>query len=193
MRRILLLALPLAALAMATPRAWSAPEPIAYACDTIHSHVMFKVMHMGSSWSYGRFNEFSVDLKLAEGSPELSSVAFTVKAESVDTGNAKRDQHLRNPDFLNAKEFPEIVFRSTAVKASGPDGAEVTGNLTLHGVTKPVTVTVRRVGSGKGMKGETLVGFETVFTIKRSEFGMNHLVGPVGDEVTLTVAIEASR
>lgn len=164
-----------------------------YEGDTVHSFVGFKVKHMDASWSYGRFNDFKVSIQVDEGKPELSSISFEVKAESVDTGNEKRDQHLRSPDFLNAKQFPAITFKSTAVKSLDKDTAEVIGNLTLHGVTKPITVKVTKVGTGKHPKGGELMGFETTFTIKRSEFGMTQMVGPVGDEVTVTVAIEGAR
>ncbi len=164
-----------------------------YEGDTVHSFVLFKVKHMDASWSYGRFKDFTVSFQADEAKPELSSVAFEVKAESIDTGNEKRDQHLRSPDFLNAKQFPLITFRSTAVKPLGKDAVEVTGDLTLHGVTKPITVKVVKVGTGKNPKGGELMGLETVFTIKRSDFGMTNMVGPVGDEVTLTVAVEGAK
>ncbi len=172
---------------------WSAPEPATYEGDTVHSFVLFKVKHMDVGSAYGRFNDFKVSAQVSEPRPEGCSVSFEVKAESVDTGNAKRDQHLRGPDFLNAKEFPDITFKSTGVKSLGKDGAEVTGDLTLHGVKRPVTVKVAKVGSGKDKKGAELIGFETTFTIKRSDFGMTNMIGPVSDEVTLTVAVEAAR
>jgi polyisoprenoid-binding protein YceI len=173
--------------------AWSAPEAATYEGDTVHSHVLFKVKHMGASWSHGRFNDFTVSLQA--GDAGLSSVAFDVKAESIDTGNANRDKHLRSPDFLNSKQFPSISFRSTAAKAVDATTTEVTGDLSLHGVTKPVTVKVVKVGSGKGMKGEELVGYEATFTVKRSEHGMTNYLenGAVGDEVTVTVAVEGTR
>lgn len=182
-----------AALLLASPPGWSAPDPSAYEADPVHSFVLFKARHLGASWAYGRFNELKASIQVDEAKPELSSVSFEVKAESVDTGVAKRDQHLRSPDFLNAKQFPAITFKSSKVVGAGKDAVEVTGDLTLHGVTKSITVKVEKVGAGKGMKGEELMGFETTFTIKRSEYGMTTMLGPVSDEITLTVAVESAR
>jgi polyisoprenoid-binding protein YceI len=169
------------------------PAAATWSGDTVHSHVLFKVKHLGVSSAHGRFNDFTVSVQAGDGGADLSAVSFTVKADSVDTGAPKRDQHLRSPDFLNAKQFAEISFKSTAVEALDKDAFEVAGNLTLHGVTKPLTVKVVRVGSGKGMKGEDLAGYESTFTIKRSDFGMTNMVGPVGDEIEATVAVEAAR
>ncbi len=172
----------------------SAPAESTWKGDTIHSFVMFRIGHNnGISLVFGRFDDFAVSLKAGDGDAGLASVAFTVKADSVDTGNAKRDQHLKSPDFFNAKQFAEISFQSTKVKALDKDTSEITGDLTLHGVTKPVTVKASRVGAGKGMKGEDLTGYETTFTVKRSDFGMANMIGPVGDEVTVTVAVEATK
>jgi polyisoprenoid-binding protein YceI len=183
-----------AAALVGTRDARSAPAESAWKGDTVHSFVMFRIGHNnGISLVFGRFDDFTVSLKAGEGDAGLTSVAFTVKADSVDTGNAKRDQHVKGIDFFNAKQFPEIAFQSTKLKALDKGTTEVTGDLTLHGVTKPVTVKVSKVGAGKGMKGEDLAGYETSFTIKRSDFGMTNMVGPVGDEVTLTVAVEAAK
>lgn len=190
MRRLAAPALFMAAIC--GPAGAAPPAAPAWQVDAAHSSVTFRVMHMESSWTYGRFNELAAELAYDEGAPSASAISFTVKAESIDTGNAKRDQHLKGPDFLNARQFPEIAFRSRSVKVDGA-AAQVAGDLTLHGVTKPVTAAVRKVGSGKGRKGEALAGFEAAFTVKRSDFGMTHMVGPVGDEVAITVAIEASK
>jgi polyisoprenoid-binding protein YceI len=173
--------------------AWSAPDAATFSGDTVHSFVLFKIKHLGTSWVYGRFDDFTVSVGMNEAGTEVSSVAFDVKTESVDTGQPKRDGHLKSPDFFGAKQFPDVKFASTAVKKVDADTTEVTGDLTLHGVTKPVTVKVAKVGSGKGMNGESLVGFETTFSIKRSDFGMTNMVGPVGDDVQITVAVEAAK
>ncbi len=175
--------------------ALSSPVPAAatYAGDTVHSFVLFKIRHLGTSWTHGRFNDFTVSVQAGEGGALVSAVDFVVKCESVDTGNAKRDQHLKSPDFFNAKQFADIAFKSTAVKALDADNADVTGDLTLHGVTKSITARVTKVGAGKGMKGEDLLGLESTFALKRSDFGMTNMVGPVGDDVTLTVAVEGAK
>jgi polyisoprenoid-binding protein YceI len=184
-----------AAALVAVNTAWSAPDATTRAGDTIHSFVLFKIKHNGTGWAYGRFNDFTVSVGMNDAGTEITSVAFDVKTESVDTGQPARDKHLKSPDFFNAKQFPDVTFKSTSVKAVNADAAEVTGDLTLHGVTKPVVATVSKVGTGKGMKGEDLVGLESTFTIKRTDFGMSNMVGVpgVGDDVTLTVAVEAAK
>jgi len=173
--------------------AWSAPEAATFDGDTVHSFVLFKIKHMGTSWTYGRFNDFTVSVGMNDAGTEVTSVAFDVKTDSVDTGQPKRDGHVKSPDFLNAKQFEDIKFASTAAKTLDADTTEVTGDLTLHGVTKPVTVKVVKVGAGKGMKGEALVGLETTFSLKRSDYGMKSMIGPVGDDVQITVAVEAAK
>ena len=173
--------------------AWSAPDAATFSGDTVHSFVLFKIKHMGASWTYGRFNDFTVSVGMNDAGTELSSVAFDVKTASMDTGMLKRDGDVKGPDFLSVKQYADIKFASTAVKALDADNTEVTGDLTMHGVTKPITVKVVKVGSGKGMGGEMLVGLETTFSVKRSDYGMTNMVGPVGDDVQITVAVEAAK
>lgn len=173
--------------------AHSAPPAGTWTGDPVHSFVIFKIKHLGASWVYGRFNDFTVSLEAGDEGAGVTSVNFVVKAGSVDTGTAKRDQHLKSPDFFNANEFETISFKSTAAKAVDADTTEVTGDLTLHGETKPITAKVTRVGHGKGMQKEDLAGYEATFSLKRSDYGMKNMVGPVGDDVMLTIAVEASR
>lgn len=170
----------------------------AYEIDTAHSMIIFRAKHNGVSYNYGRFNEFSGNIVMT--STDVSGnmvpgslVEFEVKTASVDTGNEKRDQHLRNSDFFSAKQFPVITFKSTEVKAKkgAKDVLEVTGDLELHGVKKSITVDVEITGRAKGKQGESLIGFESTFTIKRSEFGMTYGIGPVSDDIRLTVSVEA--
>ena len=170
----------------------------AYEIDTAHSMIIFRAKHNGVSYNYGRFNEFSGNIVMT--STDVSGnmvpgslVEFEVKTASVDTGNEKRDQHLRSSDFFSAKQFPVITFKSTEVKAKkgAKDVLEVTGDLELHGVKKSITVDVEITGRAKGKQGESLIGFESTFTIKRSEFGMTYGIGPVSDDIRLTVSVEA--
>ena len=197
MRRFLVPTLAAAALAAGffavTRPAHSAPPASTWTADPVHSFVLFKIKHLGTSWVYGRFNDFTVSIEAGDEGAGVTSVNFVVKTESVDTGTAKRDQHLRSPDFFNAKQFETISFKSKSAKAVDADTTEVTGDLTLHGETKPITVKVVRVGHGKGMQKEDLAGYEATFSLKRSDYGMTSMVGPVGDDVALTVAVEASR
>jgi polyisoprenoid-binding protein YceI len=164
----------------------------AFQVDAVHSSILFKVKHMDVSYTRGRFNEVSGKFLLDESNPERSSFDLSINAESVDTANAKRDLHLKNADFFNAKQFPKITFKSKSV-AKTSAGYSVSGDLTLHGVTKPVTIVVTPVGTGKGMRGEAVAGVEASLTIKRSDFGMTYMVGPVGDEVQVTASLEGSH
>lgn len=166
-----------------------------YEIDTVHSAVIFRAKHMGVTYNYGRFNEFSGDITLDESNNSNSSVELQVKTESVDTANGKRDQHLRSPDFFNAKQFPLMSFKSTKVsqKTGQENMLEVTGDLELHGVKKSITVDVEKTGQANDPKGGELVGFLTTFTIKRSEYGMTYGLQGVGDEIQITVSIEAGR
>lgn len=184
----------IAALALALARASSAHAAETYKIDPIHSSVIFSATHLGAANFYGRFNDVSGTVVFDKGDPSKSSVHLEVKADSVDTNNEKRDQHLKSPDFFNAKQFPLITFKSTKVEPGGADGAfKISGDFTLHGVTKPITVDFKKVGEGKGMKGETRAGGETHFTIKRSDYGMKFMVGPVSDEVNIILSLEGMR
>ncbi len=164
-----------------------------YNLDTAHSMIIFRAKHMGVSYNYGRFNEFSGKITVDENDASKNTVELEVKAASVDTGNEKRDQHLRSPDFLDAKQFPVLTFKSTDVKKVDEETLEIIGDLELHGVKKSVTITVEITGKAEGRQGESLIGFESTFTIKRSEFGMNYGMGAVSDEIRVTVSVEAVR
>jgi polyisoprenoid-binding protein YceI len=164
----------------------------AFQVDTVHSTVQFRVKHMNVSYAYGRFNDVSGKFLLDEADPAKSVFDLSIKADSIDTANTKRDMHLKNTDFFNAKQFPTITFKSKTVTKVGT-AYDVVGDLNLHGVTKPVTFRLTSTGTGKGMAGGTLAGVEASTIIKRSDFGMTFMVGPVGDEVTVTVALEGSR
>lgn len=169
-------------------------QGITYRIDPVHSTVIFRVKHMNTAFVYGRFNRFSGTLVVDEKNPERSSVQFEIDLNSVDTGNAQRDDHLRSPDFFNTRQFPKATFKSTRVRKINNTTVEVQGNLTLRGVTKPLTVRVTFTGKGRNPRGQEIIGFETTFTIKRSEFGINYgLNGGLSDEVRLTVSVEAIR
>jgi polyisoprenoid-binding protein YceI len=175
---------------LASPSA-SLPEAEAYKIDPVHSTVIFRINHMGASNFYGRFNGIAGEFTLVEGG--TGSVSVTIDAKSVDTANGKRDEHLRSPDFFSVEEFPEITFKSDALKHLGGSKYEAKGTLALHGVSKEVTVEVERIGNGD-MRGTPITGFEGTVTIKRSDFGMKYgLGGPLGDEVRLILAVEGGK
>jgi polyisoprenoid-binding protein YceI len=165
-----------------------------YKVDRDHSIVLFSIEHLGLSHVHGRFNETSGSIVVDDANPAKSSVDIEVKADSLDTNAPKRDAHLKSPDFFNVKQFPTIAFKSKSVKKSGDEEFEVAGDLTVHGVTKPVTVKVSHIGSGADPWGGQRSGFETTFKIKRSDYDMKYMIGAgLGDEVEITVAIEGVR
>jgi polyisoprenoid-binding protein YceI len=181
------LAAPAAAAEPATPVAPAAAQT--WRVDGVHSSIVFRVKHMGVANFYGTFGQFGGSIVLDEEDPSTSSVELTVQADSVDTRNAKRDQHAMSPDFLNAKEFPEISFKSTRIAAAGEGQWTLEGELTLHGVTQPVSATAELTGMVEGGKGG-LAGFESRFEFKRSDFGMDNLLDALGDEVGVIVSLE---
>ncbi len=166
-----------------------------YNIDAVHSAVIFRAKHLGVSYNYGRFNDFSGNITLDESDVSKSKIELVVKAASVDTANAKRDQHLRSPDFFNAKQFPVITFNSTNVKQKvGQENIlEVTGDFELHGVKKSVTIDAEITGKGEHPRSGELIGFETTFAIKRSDFGMDYELKNVSDDIRITVSIEAAH
>ena len=125
--------------------------------------------------------------------PSNSSITLQIKSDSIDTNDAKRDQHLKNADFLNAKQFPVISFRSSKVQKQGSKQCQVTGQLSLHGITKSITANVSKIGEGKDPWGKYRIGVEAKFSFKRSDFGIKYMLGGLSDEVEVTVAIEGIK
>jgi len=165
-----------------------------YQTDPVHSFVIFRVHHFGAGYVWGNFIGPKGAITLDGGDATKDSFDLTVNAESLDTRNGNRDKDLKGPDFFDTKQFPTLTFKSTSVKKTGDTTLEVTGDLTAHGVTKSITVEMDLTGTGQGMKGETRTGFETTFTINRSDYGMTYDPPPaIGDEVRITVAIEAIK
>jgi polyisoprenoid-binding protein YceI len=170
----------------------SAVSAADYDVDPVHTEVIFKVNHFGVSNFLGRFNETTGKIVWDEADPSKSSVKYEIKAESIDTNFAKRDQHLKSPDFLDTKQFATLSFVSKSVKKAG-DGYVVDGDLTIHGVTKPMQVAVQKTGEAKDPTGAERIGFWSTFSIKRSDFGMSNMVGPVGDAIEITIASEGVK
>ncbi len=161
--------------------------------DPVHACVWFRINHLNIANFYGRFNEISGTFTLNAGNPDANRLAISVKTASIDTANADRDKHLRAPDYFDAEKYPTIEFRSSKFKKISDAKFAVTGELALHGVTKPLTIELEKTGAGNDPWGNHRVGLETTFTIKRSEFGMTTMLGALGDEVRLTVAVEGIR
>ena len=124
-----------------------------YKVDPVHSSVVFSIKHFGVTDFYGDFKQISGTVTFDTADPSKSSVELTVPVESLDTRNEKRDQHLKSPDFFNAKQFPAITFKSNKIEGSG-DTYKISGDLTIHGVTKPITVEFKKGGENKGQKDQ---------------------------------------
>ncbi len=163
-----------------------------YAIDTMHASVNFKISHLGLSWVHGRFNDFSGNFTIDPDDASKCSFDLTIKAESIDTNNPKRDTHLRSPDFFNIKQFPEITFKSTGAKAI-KDGYEVTGDLTMHGETKSVTFTLAGGRKAEFPKGVARTGYSTDLILKRSDFGIVKFAEALGDKVYIAVSFEGTK
>ena len=163
-----------------------------YAVDTMHSSVSFKIPHLGLTLVHGRFNKFSGSFTIDSDDPAKSAFEMNIKADSIDTNNQKRDEHLRSGDFFNVQQFPAITFKSTSVKATD-GGYEVKGDLTMHGVTKPVTFALKGGKTAEFPKGVKRTGYSTDLKIKRSDFGMDKLLEAVGDDVYIAVSFEGTK
>jgi polyisoprenoid-binding protein YceI len=164
-----------------------------YAVDPMHSGVNFKISHIGLSWVYGRFNTYSGSFSVDPEDARKCSFELKINTESIDTNNSKRDAHLRSPDFFNVKQFPAIAFESTGVKAI-KDGYEVTGNLTMHGVTKPVTFALVGGKKAEFPPGVPRTGYSTELIIKRSDFGVGkeQFANALGEDVHVAISFEGT-
>jgi polyisoprenoid-binding protein YceI len=172
--------------------ALAAAAPVNYQIDAAHSSVQFAVTHLGLARIVGRFHQLQGSFGYDAAHIENSSARITVQAGSIDTGHDERDQHLRSDEFFDATRFPAIRFESKSVSGNG-SGFVLSGDLTLLGVIRPVTFQVNKIGEGRDPWGGRRAGFEATTTLKRSDFGMRYMLGPVGDAVTVTVDIEGIR
>ncbi|QEF97675.1 hypothetical protein Mal15_17170 [Stieleria maiorica] len=163
-----------------------------YDYDGVHSSVSFKARHLDISWIHGRFNEVSGTFSLDRQDPSKSTFALTIKADSIDTANKARDEHLRQPDYFDTKQFPTIEFRSTSVKPID-GGYEVTGDFTMHGTTNQITL-VLMGGKEHDFKKVKRVAFSTELSLKRSDYGFDaRAIGPIGDTALIMIDCEGVR
>lgn len=183
--------------ALSLALAAGASQAATYAVDKAHSEVMFSVRHMGVAKVTGRFNDFTGTITGDPARPDASSVEFTIKTASIDTKEAGRDKHLQSADFFEVEKFPEITFKSSKVVAKGQNQYDVTGTLTMHGVSKEVTLPVTMAGPVKDPRGAEKVGFETTTKLNRKDFGItwNRALDAggvvVSDEVQVSINLEA--
>ena len=166
-----------------------------YKIDKSHSEAIFQVRHLVTKVR-GRFTDFEGAIEYNDANPEASTVNFSAKTASIDTAEADRDKHLRSADFFDVEKYPELTFRSKKISKRG-DGYDVTGDLTIHGVTKEVTLPVAHMGKAKDPWGGDRLGFEAETTLNRKDFGLNWNAMLeaggflVGDEVKVSIEIQA--
>jgi polyisoprenoid-binding protein YceI len=165
----------------------------AYQIDPVHSSLLFGIGHLHVSKFWARFKNATGTLDFDQADPTKGSINFEIKADSIDTGDQKRDDHVKGPDFLNCKQFPTITFTSKSIKKTGDEEFAVTGDLTMHGVKKEVTLPVKHTGSGKDPMGNFRQGFETKLQIKRSDYGMGFMPDMLSDEIDVMMSIEAVK
>ena len=167
--------------------------------DPAHSNVQFGVRHMMISTVHGKFTKFTATATGDEKDAAHAGVQASIDVASIDTGDEKRDAHLKTPDFFDAEKFPTITFKSTKVEAAGDRRFKLHGDLTMHGVTKPVVLDVEATPEVKGMRGETRAGARATTKINRKDFGISWSKSMdgggvvVGDEVEVTIDVEAVK
>lgn len=154
-----------------------------------HAFVNFRIKHLGYSWLYGTFKDFDGTFSFDEKNPANDKVNVTINTNSIDTNHAERDKHLRSADFLNVAKYPQATFTSTEVKKDGND-LDITGNLTLNGVTKPVKLEAELTGQGDDPWGGKRAGFEAEGKIRLKDFNITTALGPASQEVDLIISVE---
>ena len=164
-----------------------------YTVDSRHTWPVFEVNHLGFSTQRGRFNKTTGTIVL-DRAAKKASVDISIDTNSISTGLEKLETHLRAEDFFDVAKYPAITFKSTSAKFEGDKLASLSGNLTLHGVTKPVTLTVTSFFCGPNpVYKKDACGADAVTTIKRSDFGINYALPAVSDEVKLLIQVEAHK
>jgi polyisoprenoid-binding protein YceI len=163
-----------------------------YRIDPVHSQAFFTVTHLGVGKFTGRLDGVKGEVS-SDGAGAGNKVKAEIDVGSVSTGFADRDKHLRSPDFFNAAQFPKMTFESGKVSLPGAGEGSMEGNLTLHGVTRPVTFKLRHIGAGKDPWGGYRSGYVASTTLKRSDFDMKFMLGGISDEVEVLINIQAVR
>ena len=166
-----------------------------YTIDTngAHAFIQFRIKHLGYSWLLGRFNTFDGNFRYDEANPSEAHVEVTIDTASIDSNHAERDKHLRSNEFLDVGKYPTAKFVSTSFEETGDGKAILKGNLTLHGVTKPVTIDVKHIGHGADPWGGYRRGFEGSTTLTLADFGIKRDLGPASRSLELFLSIEGIR
>ncbi|QYX56036.1 YceI family protein [Roseovarius sp. SCSIO 43702] len=181
-----------ATLVLGAGAALAAPEK--YMLDPAHSQVMFTYDHLGFSKTYNAFSGFEGEIMFDAEDPASSSVSVSIPTNKLYTGWEERFQHMMSEDFLGTAEGDMVSFTSTGIEVTGDDTAKIMGDLTINGETKPVTLDAKlNKVAEHPMNGKETLGFEATTTIKRSDFGAGKFAPNVGDELDVTISIEAQK
>lgn len=166
-----------------------------YVIDTkdTHAFINFKISHLGFSWMYGTFKNFTGNFSFDKDNIAASKINIVLKTDSVDTNHTARDVHIRNKDFLHVSKFPEAKFESTKITNVDGNKFDVVGNLTMHGVTNEVTVNSAFINEGEDPWGNYRAGFEGTTTIKMGDYGIKHMLGEASESVELIISFEGLR
>jgi polyisoprenoid-binding protein YceI len=174
----------------------TATEIRTFSIDKAHSEAVFQVRHLLTRVR-GRFTDFEGSIRMDQDAPEQSSAEVVIQATSIDTSQPDRDTHLRSADFFDVEKFPTLTFRSTSVQRSSSETYQVTGDLTIHGVTRTIVLPTTFLGLAKDPWGKERAGFEAEATINRKDFGLTWNAALetggflVGDEVKISLSIQA--
>ena len=163
-----------------------------YKIDPVHSSVGFSIRHFFSNVP-GVFTRFTGTIVVDRHNIENSTVEATIEVPSIDTRSGMRDNDLRSDKFFAVEKFPAIIFKSKSWKKTGDDTCDITGDLTIHGVTKEVVLKTKSLGFGPGMNGAVLSGWEATATINRNDFGITAYPKMLGDDVAVTISVEADQ
>ncbi len=170
----------------------SAATAAEYKIDPAHSFVEFRAIHLGYSWLYGRFNVISGEFTHDPNNPSANKITVEVDTTTVDTRHAERDKHLRSGDFLDVAKHPKATFKSTKYEGTAESG-KLHGELTVHGVTRPVVFEITKMGEGPDPWGGYRAGFSGNYTLTRKDFGIDYDLGPASTTVELTLGVEGVR
>lgn len=166
-----------------------------YVIDTqgAHAYIQFKIKHLGYSWLAGRFNEFGGNFSYDDKNPTASRIKVNINPASIDSNHAERDKHLRGKDFLDVGKFPEAVFVSTGYQDLGNGKARLAGDLTLRGVSRPISIDVEQIGHGPDPWGGYRRGFHGTTEFNLADFGIDYDLGPASRSILLELSVEGVR
>lgn len=166
-----------------------------YVIDTkgAHAFIQFKINHLGFSWLVGRFNKFDGEFSFDAKNPKASKINVNIDPASVDSNHAERDKHLRSKDFLDVDKFPTAKFVSTSYTPKGKNKGVLKGKLTLHGVTKAISINIKHIGEGKDPWGGYRAGFEGSVKLKLADYGINYNLGPASRSVEMFLSVEGIK